>query len=98
MNPRESILNQLRAKKAECSQYGIKSIGLFGSYARNQHKSGSDIDILIDFESGQETFDNFMAVYDILEAQFSEYKIEVVTKNGLSAYIGPKILDEVQYA
>lgn len=38
-----------------------------------------------------------MAVYDIFEHLFKNTKIEVVTKNGLSQYIGPKILNNVLY-
>ena len=39
-----------------------------------------------------------MSVYDILENMFRNEKIEIVTKNGLSPYIGPQILKEVIYA
>ena len=55
------------------------------------------IDILIDFEPEKENFDNYMAAYDLFEKIFKNEKIEVVTKNGLSPDIGPKILNEVQY-
>ena len=76
---------------------GIKNVGLFGSYLRNEQSKNSDIDLLIDFEPGKENFDNYMAVYDIFENIFKNEKIEVATKNGLSNYIGPKILNEVVY-
>ena len=76
---------------------GVNSIGLFGSYSRNEQTPKSDIDILVDFEPNKENFDNFMATYDLFEQVFKNEKIEVVTKNGLSPYIGPKILMEVQY-
>ena len=39
-----------------------------------------------------------MSVYDILENLFRDEKIDIVTKNGLSPYIGPQILKEVVYA
>jgi len=38
-----------------------------------------------------------MAVYDMFESLFKNEKIEIVTKNGLSKYIGPKILKDVMY-
>jgi predicted nucleotidyltransferase len=38
-----------------------------------------------------------MAVYDVLEDLFKNEKVEIVTKNGLSKYIGTKILNEVEY-
>ena len=73
------------------------NIRLFGSYLRNEQSEKSDIDLLIDFEPEKENFDNYMAVYDLFEGLFKNEKIEIVTKNGLSKYIGPKILKDVMY-
>jgi predicted nucleotidyltransferase len=97
MTTKENILERLKGNKAKLSNLGIRNVGLFGSYIRNEQNSNSDIDLLIDFEPDKENFDNFMAVYDLFESIFKNEKIEVVTKNGLSQYIGPKILSEVQY-
>lgn len=42
------IVNLLRHFKARAaSRYGIKSMGIFGSYARNQQTENSDIDIFV---------------------------------------------------
>jgi len=38
-----------------------------------------------------------MAVYDLFEQIFKNEKVEIVTKNGLSPHIGPRILSEVLY-
>ena len=97
MTDKEYILNQLKSQRNEISRYGITDLGLFGSYARDEQTENSDIDILIDFEADKETFDNYMAVYDIIEKLFKNQHVEIVTKNGLSPYIGPKILNEVKY-
>ena len=97
MATKEYILRALKSKEKEISGYGIKSVGLFGSYIRDEQSENSDIDILIDFEPDKENFDNYMAVYDILERLFKDQRVEIVTKNGLSPYIGPKILNEVKY-
>jgi len=97
MKNKEYILSTIKSNEAEIFRYGIKSIGLFGSYARDEQTENSDIDILIDFEPEKENFDNYMAVYDIIERLFKNKRVEIVTKNGLSPYIGPKILNEVKY-
>ena len=97
MTTRDYILNTLRAHKPELSKYGVSNLGLFGSYSRNEQSVKSDIDLLIDFDPEKESFDNYMAVYDIVEDLFKNEKIEIVTKNGLSKYIGPQILNEVLY-
>ncbi len=83
--------------KAELKKFGIQNIGLFGSYARDEQSKKSDIDILIDFDPDKENFDNYMAVYDYFEKLFKNEKVEIVTKNGLSPYIGPRILKDLMY-
>ena len=97
MTTKENILSTLKSNKLLLSEYGIRSVGLFGSYLRNEQSSESDIDLLFDFEPEKENFDNYMAVYNLFEKIFKNEKIEVVTKNGLSPYIGAIILNEVQY-
>jgi len=97
MTTKENILAILRTHKPELLKYGVSNIGLFGSYFRNEQSSDSDIDLLVDFEPEKETFDNFMAVYDMFESIFKNEKIEIITKNGLSKHIGPKILNSIQY-
>lgn len=97
MTSKDNILKALKSNKLKLAKLGIRNVGLFGSYLRNEQSRESDIDLLIDFEPEKENFDNYMAVYDLFEKIFKNEKIEVVTKNGLSPYIGPKILMEVQY-
>lgn len=97
MTTKENILAVLKIYKPELSKYGVSDIGLFGSYLRDEQSATSDIDLLVDFEPEKENFDNYMAVYDIFENLFKNEKIEIVTKNGLSKYIGPKILNDVMY-
>ena len=97
MTTKENILSVLRINKQEFLKLGVSDIGLFGSYLRNEQSAKSDIDLLIDFEPEKENFDNYMAVYDLFENLFKNERVEIVTKNGLSKYIGPKILKEVLY-
>ena len=97
MTTKEKILAILKTHKSELSKYGVLNIGLFGSYLRNEQSTQSDIDLLIDFDPEKENFDNYMAVYDIFENLFKNERIEIVTKNGLSKYIGPRILNDVIY-
>lgn len=97
MTTKDNILFILRNHKSDFIKYGVSDIGLFGSYLHNKQTAKSDIDLLIDFEPEKENFDNYMAVYDLFENLFKNEKIEIVTKNGLSKYIGPKILNDVLY-
>ena len=92
-----TILKKLSALKINLVQYGVSQLGLFGSSVRNEQTPSSDIDILIDFHPEKETFQNYMAVCDMLEDMFKRHKIDIVTVKGLSPYIGQQILNEVEY-
>lgn len=98
MKNKDSILSEINRQKDKLLAFGVVKVGIFGSYARNEQSNQSDIDILIEFESKKETFDNYMAVYDTFETMFKHEKLDIVTTNALSPYIGPHILKEVIYA
>lgn len=93
---KESILKILAEKEKELKEYGVKEIGLFGSYVRNEADSYSDIDVLVDIDSDYKTFRNFLGLNYYLEELLGT-KVELVTKQSLSPYIGPHILKTVAY-
>jgi hypothetical protein len=97
MITKEIILNTLNSQTLSFQQLGVKNIGLFGSFLRDQQTEKSDIDLLVEFYPEFENFNNLMALYDLLELLFENRKIEIVTKNGLSPFIGPHILNQTQY-
>ena len=94
---RTYVLNRLSMLKGKLSDYGVSSIGLFGSTVRNENGPDSDIDILVDFFDGKETYDNLMSVCDLLQSTFKRSKLDIVTKKGLSPYIKSVILNETRY-
>ena len=94
---KKSVLRRLSSLKAPLMAVGVSQLGLFGSTVRGENTSKSDIDILIDFNAGQETYLNYMDACSILQDAFGKIKLDVVTKKGLSPYIGETILKEVEY-
>ena len=76
--------------------FGVRQVGLFGSFVRGDQKPESDVDLLVQFEPSQKTFDNFMQLSLLLEDLLGR-RVELVTPEALSPYIGPKILKEVEY-
>lgn len=94
---KQTVLRKLAELKAPLLQFGVTKLGLFGSTVRGENKPGSDIDVLIDFQPEKETFQNFMAVCDMLESFFKRQKLDIVTIKGLSPYVGQQILKEVEY-
>ena len=94
---KQDILNVLDQNRSHLRALGVRKIGLFGSFVRGEQRSDSDIDLLAEFEPGRKTFDAFMELTFFLEAVL-QHRIELVTVESLSPYIGPHILMEVEYA
>jgi predicted nucleotidyltransferase len=93
---KEDILEALAEHRAQIKAVGVKRLGLFGSFVRDEPHDGSDVDLLVEFEFGQKTFDHFMALCFLLEDVLQRH-VELVTPEALSPYIGPYILQEVEY-
>ena len=94
---RNIIISRLVSNTKTIRNLGVDKVGLFGSYLIDKQNSQSDIDILVEFQKGENKFDNFMNLCFLLDELFKGKKVEVVTTNSLSPYIGPKILQQVEY-
>ena len=92
----KNVIDLIAENRARIGAFGVKQLGLFGSFVREEQNEESDIDVLVVFEPGQKTFDNFIQLSFFLEELFGR-SVELVTRESLSPYIGPRILDEVQY-
>lgn len=91
------VIERLSAIKQDLSCYGVMKVGLFGSTVRNESSAHSDVDVLVDFLPGKETYYNYLSVCDALEKIFGHTKVDVVTVKGLSPFVGDTILKEVEY-
>jgi uncharacterized protein len=92
---RQEILERLRQHRERIRSLGVERLGLFGSFLRDEQKAGSDVDLLVRFNPAAKSFDRFMALAFLLE-DLLQRRVELVTTEGLSPYLGPRILDEVQ--
>ena len=93
----DEIIEILKEHEEELRRYGIKRIGLFGSYVRGEEREDSDLDLLVEFEGSAEMgllkfvkIENFLS--DILGV-----KVDLVEKSALKPRIGRRILKEVIY-
>jgi len=93
----EAIIEKLEENGKKIREYGVKRIGLFGSYMRNEQKVGSDIDILVEFEKGKKTFDNYMNLKFFLEELFG-CEIDLVVIEAIKSDLRPYILGSAKYA
>jgi len=92
----ERIISILKEHKAELKEkYGVKEIGIFGSYVRGEYKEKSDIDILVEFEEDAKIG---LLKFVNLENYLSDLigvKVDLVEKSALKPRIGKNILREV---
>ncbi len=96
MRSKEKILQLLGEHRAELNgRFSVKSIGLFGSYARNAALPQSDIDLLVEFD--RPTFDNYMDLKFYLEAML-ETSVDLVMRDTLKPRLIPSVTSEVIYA
>ena len=93
---KNSLFGILRQNKKVFLDFGVKRLGVFGSFVRGEQNEESDVDILVEFYKDKKNYRNYIAVNDYLEKLFGR-KVDVVTKKSLSPYIGPYIEREVEY-
>ncbi len=92
------IITEIIENKAKkVAAYGVKKIGIFGSFAKSSQNNKSDIDILVEFQKGKKMFDNYMDLKFYLERLFHQ-KVDLVIKEALKPRIKQLILKEVTYA
>ena len=90
---RGQVQERLRGIEAEVLGLGVRRLALFGSVLRNEARPDSDVDLLVEFAPGQKSFDRFLALSDLLETLLG-HRVELVTTEALSPFLGPHILAE----
>ena len=97
MNKQE-ILDRLRENERALRERGVTHAALFGSRARGEERSDSDIDIMveIDPEAHLTVFD-YAGLKDYIASLF-DGPVDVVNRDGLKPYVRPAATAEAIYA
>ncbi len=83
MLTREQVIQLLRDNYPHLvTEYGVKRIGLFGSYAKGSPNEQSDVDVVVEFE--RPIGFKFIELTEYLESLFDR-KVDVLTPAGLQA-------------
>ncbi|MDX9872996.1 MAG: nucleotidyltransferase family protein [Clostridia bacterium] len=90
------IINRLQANKDKIKTFGIRTLGIFGSYARNEQHDKSDVDILIDFLDGKKNIRNFIYLADYLE-EILDVKVDLILEKNLRPEIKSNVMEDVKY-
>jgi predicted nucleotidyltransferase len=93
---RNDALQALNSHRAEIQrQFGVRTIAVFGSVARDQARPDSDLDVLVAFE-GRSRFDPYMRLKSYLEQLFG-VRVDLVTWNSIRPEMRPEIEREAIY-
>ena len=93
---RQDIIASLKKLKGEVArEYSVKTIGVFGSVARDEQTGTSDIDLLVEF-SKPVGFVTFMRLENFLSVQLGN-QVDLVTSDSLKPVIRQDVLAEVIY-
>lgn len=75
-------------------EYGIEYAGIFGSFARGEARSNSDIDLIVRLGSPMGMF-RYMKFVNGLETTLKK-TVDIVTYNSLNKFVKPYILREIR--
>ena len=92
---REQVLAKLSEERDNIRRFGVRSLGLFGSVAREENTSASDLDFLVEFD--RKSFDAYMDLKAYLENLFG-CPVDLVLANTLKRRLREPILNETVHA
>jgi hypothetical protein len=92
---REQVLAKLSEERDNIRRFGVRSLGLFGSVARAENTSASDLDMLVEFD--HKSFDAYMDLKAFLENLFN-CPVDLVLANALKPRLREPILNETIHA
>jgi predicted nucleotidyltransferase len=95
VNDKHDLLERIRNVREEIRSHGVVKLGLFGSFARESSGVESDVDFLVQFDPCKKSFNNFMHLSLLLE-DVLQRPVELVTTEGISPFLGPSILAELE--
>ena len=78
-----------------CQAKGIRRLALFGSVLRDDFRSDSDIDVLVEFQSGVEVGLSFIRIQDELSSLLGR-AVDLHTEGSLSKYFRNQVLKEME--
>jgi predicted nucleotidyltransferase len=89
---RTEVIAKLRAAEPRLRAHGVAALYLFGSYARNEERPDSDVDVFVDKLPGRKFgLSEFMGAYEVLREAIPDVEIGYTTREGLVRYHRPAI-------
>jgi uncharacterized protein len=92
---KKELIEAIHANEEKIKSFGVKKLGLFGSFVHEEQDEDSDVDFLVDFRKKDLNLSNLSGLGYFLE-DISGRRVELVTRNSLSKYFGHHILNETE--
>ena len=93
---KKAILEKIKSQKNFLKkEYGVKTIGVFGSVVQGKDTIESDVDILVEFETPVGFFE-FIKLEDFLSGML-EKKVDLISKKAVKPAVRKEIFSEVVY-
>jgi len=90
---RRAVISRFRKHRAQLAKLVVKSLSIFGSFARGEERPDSDVDILVEFR-GRATFDRYMDTKFYLEDLLGR-KVDLVTPKAIKPRMKPCITQDL---
>ena len=87
---RNEILRNLQENRKIIIGHGVKRMGIFGSYARDEQTPGSDIDLLVELD--QVTLKEYLDLKEFLE-RLLEHRVDLVSFRHVEAEVEARCLE-----
>lgn len=95
---RPQILAKLKENESVLRARGVSHIAVFGSRARGDNRSDSDIDIMIEMDPAARIgIYDYVALKDYIAGLFDD-PVDVVSRDGLKPYVRPAATADAVYA
>jgi hypothetical protein len=91
---RDEVVTKIKNHRRALKRYGVKSLALFGSTARNKMRKGSDVDVLVQFDKS--TWANYIGLKFYLEDLLGR-EVDLVTPKALKPATKPSIEKDLLY-
>ena len=91
------IVHLKKQKQLLRDQFGVTSIGVFGSFANGTQTASSDIDLIIELEKEKKNLKNFLAVKRMLESDFGR-RVDIGFLHTLKPIVRDAIEGTIHYA
>lgn len=92
----DEIFQTIGRYHSELSRLGVSRLGLFGSAVRNETRPESDLDFLVEFRSGEKSYDHFFELAEMLERLFGR-KVDLLTVESVSPVLRQRIFEEARF-